>query len=327
MLEHRRRVGMHTLDADDEPAFQGLLRAVYGETYSYRFLYEPGGMASLLEGGKATLWGDFDERGELVGHTGIFYKGLASDYAESGMSFRRPKALPTTSDERAFSRILDAAAERVTYLHQSTTTWHPLAQRFAERHMRATPTGLVLEYVEPHERIVGLPPAQRPMDAVTMTTCLRAGETSETACIPRGPFASWLTERFAALGVRTKLATEVPRAAQGFRETDRVDWIGLVRSTVVEGDDPMSAREPPCARTTLVHVPTDRRVMTVHGLMEHGFLPVGVRPRSGAPHEIVLQKLSAAARQRALLSIESASFTPAARSVARSWSTLCADHT
>ena len=323
MTGARVRVGMHRLDAEDEPAFQALLRAVYGGSYSYAYLYEPGGMARLLEGGRATLWGDFDSRGELVGHTGVFYKGADADFAESGMSFRRPKSLPTTSDAQAFQRILDEVSSRVTYLHQNTSTWHPLAQRFAERHMHAKPAGLILEYVEPHERIVGLPAPSSPMNAVTMTTCFGPEPESAPVRIPSGPFAAWLVERFAAFGIRADIVDPGPELPYSLCMFDQAPCLGLTRHRVVEGEG--GSLSPLVeSRTTLVHVPTDARVHVLPLLQMQGFLPIGIRPRRGAPHEIVAQKVSLAGRGRALQSLEKASLTPSSRVVAETWSSACA---
>ena len=46
---------LRQLEERGEPAFVALLREVYGDTYSYRALYEPGGVSALIRSGRAAL--------------------------------------------------------------------------------------------------------------------------------------------------------------------------------------------------------------------------------------------------------------------------------
>ena len=70
------RTRMHRLGVEDEAAFQDLLRAAYGGTYSHQFLYEKDGLAALIRDGKGAFWGEFCPSGDgsLLAHTGILFK-------------------------------------------------------------------------------------------------------------------------------------------------------------------------------------------------------------------------------------------------------------
>lgn len=57
--------------------------------------------------------------------------------------------------------------DRCALVHQHTTTQHPLAQRYAERHMRARPAGMAISYVT-GERPVGRPHEPGPMHALVL---------------------------------------------------------------------------------------------------------------------------------------------------------------
>ena len=187
------RVGVYPLTEEDEPAFQSLLREVYGETYSYPSLYERGGVAQLIGEGRAKLWGDFDEDGRLAGHTGILYKDPRGDYVESGMSFKRPRARGVTPDAVAWRRILADVAATHPLVHQNTTTRHPLAQRYAERHMGARAAGIIVGYAV-GEHLVGWPPVDRPMSThrrpITAAPAPTSCTSRRTPACSRSPASS-----------------------------------------------------------------------------------------------------------------------------------------
>ena len=136
---------------------------------------------------KATLGGDFDADGQLVAHSAILYKDPRGEYVESGMSLRRPKTPALTADAEVWRRIFADVAPRFSFIHQNSTTWHPLAQRYAQRFMRARASGLILGYAH-GERISGLPPPTRPMDALTMTSVVAPERVYRSrARVARGP--------------------------------------------------------------------------------------------------------------------------------------------
>jgi hypothetical protein len=197
LSRRRRSLGavMRLLEAADEPAFQALLRTVYGDTYSYRSLYETGGVAALIGSGRASLWGDFSEAGELLSHTAFLHKDPRGDYVESGMSFRGADAGRGTPDAVIWERLFLWLQDRCVFMHQSTTSWHPLAQRYAERYMRARPTGVIVDYAV-DERLVGIPHRDGPMQALTMTSVVRADRVPSPGrrrLVPRGPWGEWLS--------------------------------------------------------------------------------------------------------------------------------------
>ena len=109
--------GMRLLEERDEPAFVALLREVYGDTYSYRALYEPGAVAALIRSGRAALWGDFDPAGRLLSHTGFLYKDLRGDYLESGLSFRGSRAREGLPDAVVWARLFTWLEERCVLVH------------------------------------------------------------------------------------------------------------------------------------------------------------------------------------------------------------------
>lgn len=324
------RVGLHVLTEDDEPAFQALLREVYGETYSYRALYEPGGVAGLIREGRAKLWGDFDEEGRLAGHTGILFKDPRGDYVESGMSFKRPRARGVTPDALAWPRILgDVAAGRHALVHQNTTTWHPLAQRYAERYMAARASGLILGYAV-GERLVGWAPVDRPMDAVTMTSrVLAAPDRDERPrYVPPGPWGEWLRELFASFGLRADVAEGAP-PAYAVETFERVEALDLVRRVVVAPTPSVRVETERVwvPRTELLHLPTDRRVLTFARFEAVDFVPVGVRLHATRPDEVVLQRLPREDRREALANLRAASLAGTAAPLVQTWMARCAPAT
>lgn len=314
------RVGMHPLREDDEPAFQALLREVYGETYSYRALYEPGGVARLLRNGRAKLWGDFDRDGRLAAHTAILYKDPRGDYVESGMSFKRPRARGVTPDAEVWRRILADVAATHPLVHQNTTTVHPLAQRYAERYMGARASGVVVGYAV-GERLTGWAHADRPMDAVTMTS--RLGPAADRPrLVPPGPWGDWLRAVFAGFGLATDVATgDVPEV--GAETFERVDALDLVRRVAVAG----GADEPTTARTDLVHLPADARVLSLARFEAEGYVPVGVRLQATRLDEVVLQRLPRDARREALANLRAAALVGTAAPLVEGWMSRCAQTT
>ena len=97
-------MAMRLLEERDEPAVVALLREVYGDTYSYRDLYEPGGAAALIRSGRAFLWGDFDEAGHLLGHSGFLCKdprGAIWSRASSIVARRGRRRTASTTRARA----------------------------------------------------------------------------------------------------------------------------------------------------------------------------------------------------------------------------------
>lgn len=288
------------LDARDEAVFQRLLTAVYGDTYAYRELYAPGGYAALLSRGDVYAWGDVADDGELHSHTAFLAKDPRGEYVESGLSLRNPalRSDGRTPDDVVWRQLLDHARTLAPLLHQNTTTQHPLAQRYARRYMRARPTGFIADYVD-GEHVVGMPRAEGPMQALTMTSVLRdeASTWRGRAPMPPTPYARWLGALLGAWGVETSsgAASSEDVLLETF-EHNRA--IGLRRRVVARGAAQVPASEHADARTDLVHVPCDDRLAVLGVLADRGYVPVGVRPHRARPTEVVLQRIEPGARER-----------------------------
>jgi hypothetical protein len=314
--------GLRRLEISDEPALQALLRRVYGDTYSYRALYEPGGVAALLRSG-AVLWGDFADTGELIGHTGLFFKDPRGDYVESGMSLRNIAAQPRTRDAEGWRHLLGWLGDRCAYVHQNTTTWHPLAQRYAERHMRARPTGVIVGYTV-GERLIQLRHPDGPMHALTMSTRLAAGPIAGYLA-PEGPWSELIATVLGGLGAAPRGVVRAAHLRVGLEAIERNDALGLRRRAVVAGgDDAGSIAPEPGTRVDLVHLPLDERVAALADLERAGYVPVGVRPHATRPHELVLQFLPGALRVEAIAALAAARLTPAGQAFVAAWQHACA---
>lgn len=318
------RVGMHRLGVEDEAAFQDLLRAAYGGTYSHRFLYEKDGLATLIREGKGAFWGEFCPSGDgsLLAHTGILFKDPRGEYVESGLSLRRPGVRSTLDPHAMWARVVADLPPSVGYVHQHTTTAHPLAQRYARRYLSALPVGFVAAYTV-GETVHGArrpeAGATEPMDALAMTTAL-AAETRAVS-LPDGPFFAWLS------GILERFGRTVTRLAPGLSGSFHVELfeaspgLSLERSVLTGGADlPLPASR---ARTRLVHVPVDQ-TNPFSILLAADFVPVGVRLHRRRPDEIVFQFLPRAAGAFSATAFASrltttASLVPEHRAFAEAW--------
>lgn len=297
--------GVHALRPEDEAKFLDLLRAVYGETYSHRSLYRPGGLRALLEE-QAVLWGEFDEHGDLVGHTGFLRKDPRGDYAESGLSFARPGrvARRVRSDfegRELWPRLL--ASANTPLVHQHTTTWHPLAQRYAERYLGAKFSGLVLAYTV-GEKLEGFA-SREVMDAVVLTSVVGPLPPRPPALIPEGRSADWLHSLFDGFSrptvrVACNPHSTIPVRLETFERSEGLDLVRRVVARQTRTSDRSAPVAPTGQRTDLVHLPTDERVHAIHTLTRAGYLPVGIRVHATRPDEIVLQRLTGEGRTDAL---------------------------
>ena len=292
------------LDEPDEPAFQELLRARYGDTYSYRDFYQPGGLARLWRSGALLSLGEYNDDGLMVAHTGlILHPGR--DYAESGLSLvhpRRRSAMTRAEHRRAWDHVLARLRGVVGFLHQHTSTLHPRAQHYARRFMAAEPTGLVVDYTA-GETLVGLDASAAPMQALTMSTRL-APASPAARHLPAGPWGEWLAATCERLGGGPCVL--VPLAPAGlqnlvFGTCDDNRGLQLTRRWVVGLGDASAELAAPGARVDLVHLPVDDPGLVARGaalLFAGGYLPVGVRPGRSVD-TVVWQRLPDRAAARA----------------------------
>ena len=324
---------MRLLEGRDESAFVALLREVYGETYAYRALYEPGAVAALIRSGRAALWGDFGPSGELLSHTGFLCKDPRGDYLESGMSFRGASARTGTPDAVVWAHLFDWLRDRCVLVHQNTSTWHPLAQRYAARYMRARPTGVIVDYVI-GERLVGLVHPTTPMQALTMTSVVRPDRLlppSHPRLVPRGPWGAWLRSVLSGLGITAIAeASFAAPSALGLDEIERNPALDLVRRAVTSApaSAPLAALlEVPAARIDLLHLPCDERMAAYPELERAGYVPVGVRPHATRADEVILQRLPGARLREAGSALAAAELAPPGRALVEGWRAVCAQTT
>ncbi len=325
--------GVRLLEGRDEPAFVALLRDVYGETYSYRALYEPGGASALIGSGGAALWGDFDPSGQLLSHTGFLCKDPRGDYLESGLSFRSARAREGVADAVVWQRLMSWLHERCVFVHQNTSTWHPLAQRYAARYMRARPTGVIVDYVI-GERLVGIVHPETPMQALTMTSVVRPDRVpspSRPRLVPPGPWGAWLAGLLGDLGIAAVCtdAKSTP-AGLGIETIERNPALDLLRRAVTRGptEAPLApAIDGESARIDLVHLPCDDRMAAYPELERAGYVPVGVRPHATRPDEVIWQRLPGARRGEAMAALAAAALAAPGRALVEGWRSACAQTT
>lgn len=342
-IEPRGRSDFRWLGAGDEHAFRDLLHATYGDSYSYRELYLPGGLTRLIESGRVRSLGEFGDAGMLVSHTALIFKDPKNGYAESGMSMRRPGARmgDRAGQERSWRELLEQAANRAPFLHQNTTTYHPLAQRYAERLLHAMPVGVILDYAV-GEKLQGIEHADAPMHALMMTSALRADAgASKRGSLPSGPWGEWLASIYSRIGLdrdwgRSTVGSSPSPVANPLDEIELNPALGL-RRLALRGDLERAIRALKAlqessapARVDLIHLPlvpsgswsgsVDRAISL---LSSAGYVPVGLRPHAVRPDELVLQRLADRAASVASLQTHSRLGLESAKEMVSAWAALC----
>lgn len=309
----------------DEAAFLRLLRSTYGESYSYQDLYQPGGLGRLLNSGKASLFGDFNEAGELFSHTAFLWKDPRKEYAESGMSFRnaRRKGSGRTPEADSWAMLLSHLPPTCAYLHQNTTTLHPLAERYAIRHMAARTTGWIADYTV-GERLSGFE-GKEEMQSLTLSSALPAAPASRRVLLPETPWTSWLTPLLESWGrsVRPLVADESPMRL-GLAEIENNPWISLRRRAFDWTGDGLESLPIHRPRTDLLHLPLDLRSKILPFLLKQSYLPVGFRPHAHRPDELILQYLPPERRPRVLEGLSAARVRPVTLRFFEDWARICA---
>lgn len=318
----------------DEPAFQDLLRARYGDSYSYRSLYQPGGAARLWKAGTLLSLGEFDAQGRIVSHTAL-WAAPGRDAVDSGLSLTRPfqrTAMDHAEHARMWRYLRDKLRSHVGFVHQNTSTLHLMAQRYASRIMEAVPVGLVLDYTQ-GETLMGVEGSGVPMQALAMTTVL-VPPALRVRYLPEGPWGEWLRSILTGLGL-AETVVQVPSARralpEGFVLRPR-DWNESLRIERRElagfgaaGQGELTLRSSR-ARVDLLHLSTGeaRRVAEATPvLLAAGYLPTGVRLRQHEPDEIVFQHVADGAAAREALSGARLA-GPQARALFMGWSERCA---
>lgn len=319
--------GVRWLGAGDGPRLVELVRACYGESYSYGLLYRAAEIEARWAEGSLLSLGHVDDEGALDGHTGFWRKDPKGEYVESGLSLVRPGA------RRGFGvdvgpmwrTLLERWSRCAAFIHQNTTTRHPRAQLYAARHLRARPTGWIFDYAL-GETLVELAEEPAPMHALTMSTVLGPDEAGPELAVPHGPWAGWLATLVhgvlpAASVVPVACASELaPLVLEPIEDNQS---LGL-RRRVVAGLGPATDPEAEPARVELVHLPMQAGPVAAAwaSVQARGYVPVGVRLHRRRPCELVLQSLAVAHAREALAAMCLAGAD--AKGLAEGWREACA---
>ncbi len=314
------------LQDEDGQSLRHLIKACYADTYSYKTLYEPGGLEGLWDSGALLSLGEFSRQGELIGHTGFWTKDPGLDYLESGLSLVSPSRRQglRVDYQRVWRPLLEALGQHVSYVHQNTTTLHPMAQFYALKHMKARPTGFIPWYAH-GERVMGLSESGAVMHALSMTTPL-GSEAALPVVAPRSPWRPWLKAVAQGAGLTVE-GDEGPRWS-GQARVDSIERNGalrLLRHAIKGGEDGLDDVLPGLggARVQIVHVPAVSGLSGLFdALLTRGFVPTGVRPHKRRAHEWTLQRVPDPQALSGLGEVQLA--TEGLRSLWQDWRERCA---
>ncbi|AUH70908.1 hypothetical protein [Legionella sainthelensi] len=294
------QVFIRQLTAKDEEEFIKLLYKVYGNSYSYTFLYESGGLSTLIHSNKITSYGEFDLEGRLLAHTAFWHKEKNGDYVESGCSFRVSggvKKLKSTVTPKAWHNALQQLATQYHFVHQHNSTLHLLAQRYATRLMNAKYCGLILGYAE-NEAVKGVKHQTNKMHALLMTTVLQPQHVEKKIFIP-ALFKPWLENIYQNLGlpriIHSVYLYSQERLPFHLKNMEINPYIGLQRRLVQKNIHSSEFHCPPSTlRTDLIHLPLEDPEL-VHVifpiLIQSGYIPCGVRPHTHQSDELIFQNV------------------------------------
>ncbi|WP_115708522.1 hypothetical protein [Legionella sainthelensi] len=294
------QVFIRQLTAKDEEEFIKLLYKVYGNSYSYTFLYESGGLSALIHSNKITSYGEFDLEGRLLAHTAFWHKEKNGDYVESGCSFRVSggvKKLKSTVTPKAWHNALQQLATQYHFVHQHNSTLHLLAQRYATRLMNAKYCGLILGYAE-NEAVKGVKHQSNKMHALLMTTVLQPQHVEKKIFIP-ALFKPWLENIYQNLGlpriIHSVYLDSQERLPFHLKNMEINPYIGLQRRLVQKNIHSSEFHCPPSTlRTDLIHLPLEDPEL-VHVifpiLIQSGYIPCGVRPHTHQSDELIFQNV------------------------------------
>lgn len=321
--------GVRWLGAGDGHLLVDLVRACYGDTYSYASLYRADELEALWARGTLLSLGHVDDDGRLDGHTGFWRKDPKGEHVESGVSLVRPSARRGfgVDPARMWQALLERWSTATAFIHQCTTTRHAHAQLHAARHMRARPTGWIFDYAL-GEVLVGLDEAPAPMHALTMSTALHPG--APALAVPEGPWAAWLAalvHEVLPAAVVTAVPCSRERAELALAPIEDNRSLGLRRQVVTgiaAASEPSRRAAASPVRVELLHLPMQPALVSAAwaSLVGAGYLPVGVRPHQRRSGEIVLQRVTAAHAGAALGSMVLAGAR--VRRLAEAWREACA---
>lgn len=327
--------GMRWLNPTDDQVFGRLLREVYGDTYSYREVYEPGGYGRLLLARRIMAVGEFNALGELIGHTAFLLKDPLADYVEQGMSFRRPAERGTDKDSHSklCMYLFQYMKERFSFVHQNVTTYHPAAQVYASKGWGAVATAFIVDYAA-NETVRGIEHANTPMNALSMSARLRRKlphVSTRAAHLPRGAWGEWLATLLTRVQPEARVVFVEQSAAspEGEFVAERFETnaaLQLTRHVLSSRRSSAALLDQAGSRVSLVHLPTnDARLIAtqVPRLMAEGYLPVGIRPHGRRADEIIMQYTQMSQAELAAR-VKTARFaSPADQQIFEAWVSLC----
>ena len=296
------RALVRRLNAEDEEQFIKLFRAVYGDTYSYNLLYEPGGFSSLIDSEQLISYGEFDSTNKLLAHTGFWHKEKESDFVESGCSFRlsrRTSNIKTSTIQTAWHEAFQSLSSNYDFIHQHCSTLHVLAQRYASHFMNAKSCGLIVEYAQ-EEQVKGIGHCSDNMHALIMTTVLHPDSFAPKEVYVPELFKNWIEIIYQNL--------TIPRTVYGMKTVRQTNTAPKISLAALESNPYISLqrrkliKEQVCnenikissKRTDLIHVPLNCPELSsvIPQLFALGYYPCGVRPHVEQADELILQRLS-----------------------------------
>jgi hypothetical protein len=291
------------LTPQDEAKFIELLTAVYGHSYSYQNLYDKGQFSSLLQNDKLISYGEFTEDQRLISHSGFLIKEQDSDYVESGISFRLPHTNLAANASETLQEWQNAfllLSEKYSFIHQQCTTWHPLAQRYANRYMRARACGVIMNYVE-NETLQGIETTSKHMHSLIMTTVLNPLVSPvKTVYIPQA-ILSWIQDAYS----RLELPVQVKPCEQSailyssfyLQLIEDNPAIQLQRRRIIfspESKQEFHGIHCSSSKTDLIHVSMNSAgcIASVYPLLiQAGYFPCGIRPHLYQDDELIFQRI------------------------------------
>ena len=308
---------------DDSEEFVKLLNRVYGDTYSYSELYSSQGYESFLEKPGVFCFGSFDEESRMIGHTCVTFSDPKNNYAESGMSMRKPfnRAVSRNTEVETWETILDFASKKTTYLHCNTTTYHSFAQRYAKKILSGKFTCLIFDYAQ-GEKLRHINHIDRPMLALTLTTILKPTE-KKRVLIPENSWANWLISilnQFNRLSVVVKPKNEM-LTLNVINENNNLKLTRYIANKYpTEGFNIKEVHTS--SLNVLINLPLDGCGFDY--LLELGYLPVGIRPHHTRTDEVVFQHFTEKSKEAVSKTISNAKiYSTIDKNFINEWLAIC----
>lgn len=301
------------LNPADEEKFQSLLYSIYEDTYAYRNLYKKGGYAELLESGSILSFGEFSPAGVLIGHSAFIMKDPKQDYIESGLSLRAPQIrgfVSRSQQKEVWQVLLQGMSCYFNFIYQQTSTYHILAQTYALKNLEVNFCGLIVDYTQ-NEQLACSATSASSMQALMLVTCLPGANMYREVYLPEGPWGGWFKliydhlalprsyNNFTGNYTSAKDHTFSSYHPSSFLELinynsslklSRFNWAKAPMKKPVKNISLI----PPPDENYLIHVPMDdlQPISFAWSILpSYGYIPVGIRPCTYRPDEMIFQYL------------------------------------